>query len=40
MRRHKQVPQVDTQLERKHKLPATTPRKPLVPCTLEEALVR
>ena len=28
MRRHEQVPQIDTQLERKHKLPATTPRKP------------
>ena len=28
LRRHEQVPQVDMQLERNPKLPATTPRKP------------
>ena len=28
LRRHEQVPQVDTQLERNPKLPATTPHNP------------
>ena len=38
LRRHEQVPQFDTQLERNLKLPATTPANhEIIPCMLEEA---